>query len=57
MHITLDTYPNAGGCIVHLADHEIEEILDEYSPWGDSATVDELKRQLESYLKSKEESA
>ena len=57
MFISLDTYPNKGGCVVHLADHEIREILDDLATCYASASTDELKRQLENYLESKEDGA
>lgn len=54
MHITLDTYPNSGGCVLHLANHEIEEILwDLAAATHCSASTDELYRQLEDWMKGR----
>lgn len=49
MHITLDTYPNAGGCVVHLADHEIEEILEDLD--DNTASGECLRRHLDHWMK------
>lgn len=52
MYITLDSYPDKGGCVLHLSDDEIDELLEDID--NNTSAGDQLRNLLERWMKGRD---